>query len=179
MIRRPPRSTLFPYTTLFRSSQGSGLKSAAPDMLSRGVGGAYGYSTDIGGYLGETPRELFVRWVQWATFSPYFRLHNSASSGTRQPWFYDEKETVQAWNKYAALHQRAKPLLMRLFRHAVKTGIPPTRPMWLEFPGDAEAAKQEQQWMLGPDLLVAPVVHEGATSREVYFPRGCWRHGET
>src|SRR3712207_7180611 len=77
MIRRPPRSTLFPYTTLFRSSQGSGLKSAAPDMLSRGVGGAYGYSTDIGGYLGDTPRELFVRWVQWATFSPYFRDRES------------------------------------------------------------------------------------------------------
>src|SRR3712207_7957987 len=47
------------------------------------------------------------------------------------------------------------------------------------FRSDPEAAKQQQQWMLGPDVLVAPVVTEGATAREVYFPSGCWQHGET
>jgi alpha-D-xyloside xylohydrolase len=54
-------------------------------MLNRGVGGAWGFSTDIGGYLGDTPKELFFRWSQWAALSPYFRLHNSSSNGTRQP----------------------------------------------------------------------------------------------
>lgn len=53
------------------------------------------------------------------------------------------------------------------------------RPLWLEFPEDPEAAKQEQEWMLGSDVLVAPVVHEGATGRRIYFPAGCWKHGET
>jgi sulfoquinovosidase len=160
-------------------SQGSGLRSAAVDMLSRAVGGAWGYSTDIGGYLGETPKELFWRWTEWAALSPYFRLHNSSSSQTRQPWFFDQGPTVAHWNRYAGLHRRAIPLIQRLAREAQRTGVPPTRPMWLEFPGDAEAAKQEQQWMLGPDVLVAPVVHERATSRHVYFPEGCWRHGDT
>jgi alpha-glucosidase (family GH31 glycosyl hydrolase) len=47
--------------------------------------------------------------------------------------------------------------------------------LWLEFPGDPQAAAQEQEWMLGNDVLVAPVVTEDATSRRVYFPAGCWR----
>jgi len=53
--------------------------------------------------------------------------------------------------------------------------MPIARPLWLAYPGDATAAKQDQQWLLGPDVLVAPVVTEGATSRPVYFPQGCWR----
>jgi sulfoquinovosidase len=51
--------------------------------------------------------------------------------------------------------------------------------MWLQVPGDAEAAKQDQQWMLGPDVVVAPVVTKGATTRRVYLPAGSWVHGET
>lgn len=160
-------------------SQGSGLKSASVDMLSRAVGGAWGFSTDIGGYLGDTPKELFYRWTQWAALSPYFRLHNSSSNGTRQPWFYDEGPTVAMFKRYADLHERAVPLIKRLALDAQTTGIPPTRPMWLAFPEDAEAGKQEQQWMLGDDVLVAPVVEEGATARDVYFPSSCWRHGDT
>src|SRR3712207_1834483 len=71
-------------------SQGSGLRSASVDMLSRAVGGAWGYSTDIGGYLGVATRELFVRWTEWAALSPYLRIHNSSSAETQQPWTFDE-----------------------------------------------------------------------------------------
>ena len=48
------------------------------------------------------------------------------------------------------------------------------RPLWLDFPDDAEAAKQDQEFMLGDDILVAPVVSQGATKRDVYFPAGLW-----
>ena len=82
---------------------------------------------------------------------------------------------VRAYRRMARLHLRARPLILRLWRVAVRTGIPPTRPMWLQFPRDRRAASQDQQWMLGRDLLVAPVVTEGARARAVYFPRGCWR----
>ena len=51
--------------------------------------------------------------------------------------------------------------------------------MYVEYPDDPEAAKQDQQWMLGPDVLVAPIVTEGATSRSVYFPEGCWESRES
>ncbi len=163
-------------------TRSNGLGALATDMLNRAVGGAYGYTTDIGGYYDYiTPpvtKELFVRWSQWAALSPFFRVHNSSSTGTKMPWSFDE-EAFAAWRKMAALHVRAKPLILRLFREAQKTGMPPTRPLWLAFPGDAKAAEQDQQWMLGDDVLVAPVVVEGAREREVYFPKGCWQHGET
>src|SRR3712207_3143528 len=142
MIRRPPRSTLFPYTTLFRSD------------------------------------ELFTRWMEWAVFTPHFRVHNSCcTNGTQVPWRSDAM--LARWNALADLHVRARPYIRSQWERAVETGMPITRPLWLGFPGDAEAAKQDQQWMVGEDLLVAPVVTKGETARQVYFPDGCWRHGET
>ena len=53
--------------------------------------------------------------------------------------------------------------------------MPITRPLYLEYPNDAEAARQDEEWLLGPDVLVAPIVEQGAQSRSVYFPSGCWR----
>jgi alpha-glucosidase (family GH31 glycosyl hydrolase) len=164
-------------------SRASGLASQTPDMLNRAAGGLFGFTTDIGGYFDVGPytpttKELFVRWAQWAVFSPLFRVHGSVGAGTHAPWTYDE-ETVRIYNGLARLRAAAQPLVLRLWREGARTGMPPTRPLWLAFPGDEQAARQDQQWMLGDDLLVAPVVEQGATSRDVYFPAGCWEHGET
>ena len=62
---------------------------------------------------------------------------------------------------------------------ADESGIPVTRPLYLQYPQDPRAAEQEQEWMLGPDVLVAPVVEQAAKARSVYFPEGCWRDPET
>jgi alpha-D-xyloside xylohydrolase len=159
-------------------SAGTGLRSLAPDMLNRAAGGAFGYSTDIGGYLdlftGPPSEELWSRWLEWSALTPHFRLHNSQRTGTRMPWSFGEAGYAR-WLAMARLHQRAVPLIRRLWRAGRRTGLPPTRPLWLAYPGDARAAAQDQQWMLGPDVLVAPVVREGARTRRVYLPRGCWR----
>jgi alpha-glucosidase (family GH31 glycosyl hydrolase) len=157
--------------------QASGLRALIPDMLNRGVGGAFGYNTDIGGYAdfitGQTTKELFLRWAELSALTPFYRVHNSASSGTRMPWSFD-LDAYRVWRRTARLHDRATPLIRRLWREGEQTGMPPVRPLWLEFPGDRRAGEQEQQFMLGPDVMVAPVVQQGASSREVYFPRGCW-----
>src|SRR5207253_3160770 len=100
--------------------------------------------------------------------------HGSGLAGTHMPWTYDA-QALRVYKSMAALHRRARPLLARLWRSARRTGIPPTRPLWLQFPRDARAAVQDQEWMLGPLLLVAPVVTEGAVTRSVDFPRGCWK----
>jgi len=159
----------------------SGLASLTTDMLSRAVGGAYGYATDIGGYFDystpPTTKELFLRWAEWAALSPIFRLHGSGKSGTHAPWTYDA-ETVRIYKKLSRLHLRARPLLQRLWKQADRTGAPPTRPLWWQNPGDRKGWHQDQEWLLGKNLLVAPVVDEGAVSRKVYLPRGCWQlHG--
>ncbi len=163
-------------------SQAAGLASLAPDMLNRAIGGAYGFATDIGGYYDyttpPTTKELLLRWAEWAVLSPIFRLHGSGRVGTHTPWSYD-RQTVSIYSALSRLHERAAPLILRLWRQADATGIPPTRPLWLEFPGDRAAAAQQQEWMLGDDVLVAPVVTAEATSRNVYFPAGCWRDPQT
>jgi alpha-glucosidase (family GH31 glycosyl hydrolase) len=163
-------------------SRSSGLASQTPDMLNRAIGGAYGFTTDIGGYFDfvtpRTTKELFIRWAQWATLSPVMRVHGSINAGTHMPWTYDE-ETVQEYRRLGDLRLRARPLIARLWREATRTGIPVTRPLWLGAPEAPDAATEDQQWLLGEDVLVAPVVRAGARERQVSFPRGCWRHGET
>jgi sulfoquinovosidase len=161
---------------------GSGLASVLPDMLNRGVGGAYGSTTDIGGYedltTGKTTKALLLRWAELAALTPFYRLHNSGNAGTQMPWSFDP-QTVAIYKRYAALHIAAEPLIMQLWRHADATGTPIMRPLWLDYAGDPTAAAQDEEWLLGPDVLVAPVVKQGATSRSVYFPRGCWRDPQT
>lgn len=163
-------------------SRASGLASLTTDMLSRGATGSYGFNTDIGGYfdyhVGAADAELFTRWSFWAALSPVFRVHNSSSNGVRMPWFYGE-QTLEHWRKAANLHLKAAPLIMRLWEEAQLTGQPPVRGLWLEFPDDPRARKEDQQWMLGPDVIVAPVVTKGASQRAVYLPKGCWTHVDT
>lgn len=160
----------------------SGLASLTPDMLNRAVGGAYGYSTDIGGYedhlSGRTTSELLIRWAEWSVFSPTFRLHGSASNGTHMPWNYDA-DTLSRYEALAALRERVAPLVGRLWANARASGMPVTTPLWLAYPDDATAAKQDQEWLLGRDLLAAPVVTQGATSRAAYLPAGCWKYQPT
>ncbi len=156
----------------------SGIAAVLPDMLNRGIGGAFGADTDIGGYLDvttpPTTAELFDRWAELAALTPFFRVHNSGATGTNMPWSFDPA-TLATYRAMAALHVAAQPLILRLWREADATGIPVLRPLWLQFPGDRSAAVQDEEFMLGPDVLSAPVVTQGATSRSVYLPAGCWR----
>jgi alpha-glucosidase (family GH31 glycosyl hydrolase) len=159
-------------------SRASGLASQAPDMLNRGIAGAYGFGTDIGGFFDAgrrpTTKELFLRWAAWAALTPVFRLHGSVGAGTHTPWSYDA-DTVRRYRRLSRLHEAAAPLIRRLWARAARTGMPIARPLWLGAPGDPRAAREEQSWLLGRDVLVAPVVQEGAAGRGVYLPRGCWR----
>ncbi len=159
----------------------SGLASLAPDMLNRAVGGAYGFGTDIGGYYDvstpRTTRELFMRWAEWAALSPVFRLHGALIE-EHTPWA-SSIHAVGAYRELSKLHMAAEPLITALWKEADETGIPVTRPLYLAYPEDPQAATQEQEWLLGPDVLVAPVVEKHARSLNVYFPAGCWRSPET
>ncbi|MEA2428210.1 MAG: sulfoquinovosidase [Thermoleophilaceae bacterium] len=164
-------------------SRSSGLASLTTDMLNRAIGGAYGFNADIGGYFDVGPyqpttKELFLRWAEWSALSPVFRLHGSAGAGTHAPWSFD-RDTVRVYRAITALRLHAARYILSQWRAAARTGVPLTRPLWLAYPGDPEAAKQDQEWLLGPDVLVAPVVVEGVTARDVYFPRGCWEAGDT
>jgi alpha-glucosidase (family GH31 glycosyl hydrolase) len=158
-------------------SQASGLASLTRDMLNRSIGGAYGYTTDIGGYWDAGPppttRELLLRWAAWAALSPLFRLHGALVGPEHAPWTLGP-HTTQIYDTFARLHTSAAALILSLWQEAEQTGIPITRPLYLEYPEDPMAAEQDQEWMLGPNVLVAPVIREAAAGRAVYFPTGCW-----
>ncbi|HEX4879748.1 MAG TPA: TIM-barrel domain-containing protein [Limnobacter sp.] len=175
-------SSNFPGDETSDWSRASGIASLTSDMLSRGATGSYGFNTDIGGYFdfhtGPADAELYTRWSFWAALSPVFRVHNSSSNGVRMPWFYGE-QTLAHWRKAAELHLKAAPLIIKLWQEAQTTGVPPVRGLWVEYPQDERARREDQQWMLGADVLVAPVVEQGATSRNVYLPQGCWKHVDT
>jgi alpha-glucosidase (family GH31 glycosyl hydrolase) len=165
----------------------AGLPSIIPDMLNRAILGAPGFSTDIGGYsqfrIGQpfmpvASPELFTRWAQAGAFMPFFRVHNSGLSGAMMPWDYSE-ETQAVWKETVALHNRSRPLMRRLWRNFVKTGVPMVRPMYMAGGIGPKDPSNDDQWMVGENLLVAPVVTEGATSREVRLPAGCWKREGT
>ncbi|WP_343602243.1 TIM-barrel domain-containing protein [Mycobacterium sp.] len=158
-------------------SPGSGLQALTSDMLNRGLAGAYGYTTDIGGYedllTGTTDKELFLRWAEWAALSPIFRVHNNQFAGTQMPWYYGAG-ALTTYTQLAQLRRRAAPLIGATWANAYSSGTPLTRPVWLVAPDDGRAWAADQEWLLGPDVLVAPVVTNGATQRSVYIPPGCW-----
>ena len=168
-------SSVFPGDETTDWSKGSGIPSVIPAMLNLALGGSYTFTTDVGGYLDlyspQTTPELLVRWSQLAAFTPVSRIHNSTMKGSVYPWERD-RQTLDVYRRYAKAKVRQIPLVDRLSKQAARTGaIGPVRPLVLDDPSPAARAIKDE-WLLGRDLLVAPVVVEGATSRRVYLPAG-------
>jgi alpha-D-xyloside xylohydrolase len=140
--------------------------------LSLGVSGFGYWSHDIGGFEGTPDPALFKRWIAFGLLSSHSRLHGSSSY--RVPWLLDE-EAVDVLRLFTKLKVRLMPYLYRTSLQAHTEGTPMMRAMVLEFPADPAATHLERQYMLGDDLLVAPVFSD---SGEVsfYVPEGTWTH---
>ncbi len=139
--------------------------------LSLGLSGFGFWSHDIGGFEGTPSADLFKRWVAFGLLSSHSRLHGSDSY--RVPWHFDE-EAVTVTRDFARLKNRLMPYLWGAAVEAHQRGIPVMRAMVLEFPEDRTCAWLDRQYMLGPDLLVAPVFSQDGDV-DVYVPEGTWR----
>jgi alpha-D-xyloside xylohydrolase len=131
----------------------------------------FGYwSHDIGGFEGTPDPTLFKRWVAFGLLSSHSRLHGSDSY--RVPWAFDE-QAVEVLRIFTRLKLSLMPYLVGVAEEAHSRGVPMMRPMLLEFPDDPTSAMLERQYMLGPDLLVVPVM---SADGEVtyYVPEGTW-----
>jgi len=160
-----------------------GLASVVLGLISSGLSGFALNHTDIGGYFSlNLPglryvrgRELYQRWAELAAFTAAFRTHD-----TNQPQVnhhYDsDPETLAHFAKMARLFAALAPYRQQLMRTAMHDGLPLVRHMFLEFPADREARHLERQFMLGPDLLIAPVLNAGHRSVKLYLPQGSWQH---
>jgi alpha-D-xyloside xylohydrolase len=138
--------------------------------LSLGLSGFGFWSHDIGGFEGTPTPAVFKRWVQFGLLSSHSRLHGSKSY--RVPWDYGE-EAVDVTREFTLLKHRLAPYLQRAAQQAHTTGVPVMRAMVLEFPDDPTAASVDRQYMLGDDVLVAPIFTDDGTV-EYYVPEGTW-----
>ena len=150
------------------------------------VSGLPWWTTDIGGWRGgdlDDPeyRELIVRWFQFGTFCPLFRLHGfrepttpfglDQTGGPNEVWCFGS----QAYDCIAEmmfLRERLRPYIMAQMVTAHEAGMPPMRPLFVDFPADQRAWDVDDEFMFGPALLVAPVAEYLARTRDVYLPAG-------
>ena len=157
---------------------GDGLPSVLPIALGLGVAGLPFFGSDIAGYISTTghppvTEELFYRWATLGALSPIMRTHHGSNPADN--WHFDsDAATLAHWKRWAVVHTRLYPYLMSSAAVASATGAPMMRQLALGYPDDPTAWTTKDQYLLGPSLLVAPVVTAGDTSRSVYFPGGHW-----
>jgi len=138
--------------------------------LSLALSGFAFWSHDIGGFEGTPDPGVFKRWTAFGLLSSHSRLHGSSSY--RVPWVFDE-EAVDVTRKFTKLKLRLMPYLYAAGLEATRTGTPVLRPMQLEFGDDPATGYLDRQYLLGADLLVAPVFSADG-SVELYLPAGTW-----
>ncbi|MFT4218869.1 MAG: glycoside hydrolase family 31 protein [Micropruina sp.] len=157
-----------------------------------GIAGIPWFTTDIGGFHGGDVRdpefhELLLRWFQFGVFSPVMRMHGhrqpfeqiQASDGTarlasgapNELWSYGA-ELGETLAGYVRMREALRPYTRSLMRDAHTDGQPVLRGLFHEFPDDPRTWDVADQFLFGPDLLVAPVLDAGARARSVYLPRG-------
>jgi alpha-D-xyloside xylohydrolase len=164
--------------------------------LNMGMAGIPWWTTDIGGFHGgdvEDPafHELMIRWFQWAVFTPILRMHGHRDPITppaepfrdgvaqcdtgagNELWSFGES-VFAILRRYAALRERLRPYVAGLMRAAHEQGDPLMRPMFYHYPDDPRCWAVDDQYMFGPDLLVAPVTDASVSERSVYLPQGIW-----
>ncbi|MBQ7906933.1 MAG: family 31 glucosidase [Clostridia bacterium] len=176
------------------------LKDQVRAGLSMAIAGIPWWTTDIGGFDSGDPqekdyRELVVRWFEYATFCPVLRLHGYRmpyipatgttgggqcyTGGDNEIWSYGE-DNFEIMKEHILLRERLKPYLVKIMDEASTGGTPPMRPMFYEYPEDEVCWEIDDQYMLGPDLLICPIMELGQRERAVYLPKGqVWQNAYT
>ena len=142
--------------------------------LNVGLAGIPLWGTDIGGFGfgGKCSAELYARWFEFGAFCPLCRPHGDQTE-LREPWqFGSEIEAI--CRKYLQLRYRLLPYIYSAAREACTSGIPIMRPLVLEYPKDPHVHNLTDEYLFGRDILVAPILDEGAAERTVYLPAGGW-----
>lgn len=140
-----------------------GYQFVLPDMI-----GGNAYPNRTKGTLGLPDKELYIRWLELSAFMP-------AMEFSIPPWAYDE-EVVRIARKFTELHETlVAPRVLELAGEVLDTGDPIIRPLWWIAKHDEAAYKIDSQFLIGDDLMVAPVLEPGKQERDIYLPVGKWR----
>jgi alpha-glucosidase len=129
--------------------------------------------TDIGGFSGEPDGELFTRWIQMGTFSPFMRAHSAGDTKEREPWSFGEPFTAIN-RKFIELRYRLLPYLYSTFWEHHRYGFPILRPIVMQEQEEISNHFRQDEFTYGDKILVCPVLEPGQESRKVYLPKGKW-----
>lgn len=165
-----------PETPATGPSTDLGLRSVLVSIQRAAYLGLGLWGSDIGGYSEFADREVFARWIEVGAASPLMRFHGK---GTDLPWEMpttprDDTAMTEIYRRYTDLHDGLAPYLADLAAEEHETGLTPVRPLAFAWPEEPDALDRWDEWLLGDDLLVAPVWQSGAREREVWFPPGRW-----
>jgi alpha-D-xyloside xylohydrolase len=136
------------------------------------------WTTDIGGFVSGNPddpayRELFIRWFEFGTFSPIFRVHGTRSNDQNELWSYGA-DTQKILTSYDRLRYRLMPYIYSMAWMVTNSSYTPMRALAMDFRSDPRALDVGDQFMFGPALLVSPVTEPAADTRRMYLPRASW-----
>lgn len=150
------------------------LRREIPAGLNYAMSGLPYWTTDVGGFLGGDTndpgyRELFVRWFQYGAFCPIFRVHGTRTNNQNELWSYG-KQAQDILTLYDRLHYRMLPYSYTLAARTTFESYTPMRALAFDFLQDSHSLNIDDEFMLGPSVLVAPVTEAGATQRSVYLP---------
>ncbi len=148
------------------------LRLSMPMLINMGLSGFQFSGADIGGIFPLPSPELYARWLQSGTLTPFCWTH-SVGPDNLEPWAFGNR--LEEINRNSIkLRYHLLPYIYTAFWEASETGIPIMRPLLLDYPDDGQAVEKNDEYLFGNDLLVAPVTKDYDISREVYLPRGVW-----
>ncbi len=149
------------------------LQMMIPQLCNLGMSGFALCGTDIGGFGADATPELLVRWIEAAVFSPFFRNHAAKGSKRQEPWVFGD-DIAAIYRKYVNLRYQFLPYIYDLFYQGEETGLPVMRPLVLHYEDDRETHNLNGEFLVGENILVAPVLEQGKTKKIVYLPEGVW-----
>lgn len=149
------------------------MRISIPQLINLGLSGYAFVGADIGGFNGSPTPELLTRWMELGAFNPIYRNHGGKGTRFREPWV-DGPEHESIRKRYIETRYRLLPYIYTSIEDASRTGIPLMRPLFLEFPDQANIALNDQEFMFGDDLLVAPKAWPFTDEYTVTFPAGEW-----
>jgi alpha-D-xyloside xylohydrolase len=155
-----------------------GFQRQVPAGLNFELSGLPYWTTDIGGFVTGHPddpayRELFVRWFEYGSFCPIFRVHGTRVPSVNELWSYGP-DAQAILTDYDRLRYRLMPYIYSMAWMTTNEGYTPMRALVMDFRDDVRAQNIGDQFLYGPAILVNPVTEPGATSRRLYLPAAKW-----
>ncbi|MGD0370065.1 MAG: TIM-barrel domain-containing protein, partial [Acidobacteriaceae bacterium] len=176
VITRAAYAGIQRYATMWAGDNRStweALSLSLPMFMTLGLSGEPFVGSDVGGFIGRADGELLVRWYEVGFLTPFCRNHAAMDSPDHEPWRYGTyyEDIIR---KYLKLRYRLLPFLYTVAEESHRTGVPIFRPLLLNYQEDENTLGIDDEFMIGDDLLVAPILKPNLTARMVYLPPGVW-----